>query len=286
MSNEIQTIARPGAVRLWARRALDIVWPRNCPFCSRPLADTEPGIVCPDCLASAKPIEPPFCRQCAAPFTGTVSGETFVCGHCQDLHFYFDRTVCACRTEGVVRDSILRFKYNREMHFGEHLVNWLLVAVHRWIDWREIDAIVPVPLHPRKLRQREFNQAEYLADGLSRALRGEVRRRSPDRAVWFGRREGETTAESGVTTGFNIPVVKRNLRRVKDTPTQTKLDAEARMKNLRDAFAVRDETVFKGKRLVILDDVFTTGATMDSCAKTMKSAGAREVIALAVARGV
>jgi ComF family protein len=170
------------------------------------------------------------------------------------LHFYFSRTICACRTEGVVRDSILRFKYNREMYFGRHLVDWLLVAAQRWIDWREIDAIVPVPLHSRKLRQREFNQAEYLAAGLSKVV--------------------------------NVPVLKWNLRRVKDTPTQTKLDAEARMKNLRDAFTVRDETALAGKRLVILDDVFTTGATMDSCARTMKSAGAREVIALAVARGV
>jgi len=183
-----------------------------------------------------------------------VTGEINVCGHCQDLHFYFSRTVAACRAEGIVRDSILRFKYNREMYFGPHLVNWLLIAAHRWIDWREIDAIVPVPLHPRKLRQREFNQAEYLADGLSRAL--------------------------------NVPVVKRNLRRIKDTATQTKLDAESRMKNLRDAFAVRDESTFAGKRLVILDDVFTTGATMDSCAKVLRGAGAKDVIALAVARGV
>jgi len=176
------------------------------------------------------------------------------CGHCQDLHLNFSRAVCACRTEGVVRDCILRFKYNREMYFGPPLVNWLVIAAQRWMDWREIDAIVPVPLHPRKQRQREFNQAEYLADGLSRAV--------------------------------GVPVLKRNLRRVKDTPTQTKLDAEARMKNLRDAFAARDGTAFKGKRLVILDDVFTTGATMDSCAKTMKSAGARDVTAMAVARGV
>jgi ComF family protein len=254
MPNHIQTAARPGAVRLWTRRALDLVWPRNCPFCSCPLADTDPGIVCPTCLSSAKLIEPPFCRQCASPFTGTVTGETFVCGYCQELRFYFSRTVCACRAEGVPRDCILRFKYNREMYFGPHLVDWLLHATQRWIDWREIDAIVPVPLHPRKQRHREFNQAEYLAAGLSKVL--------------------------------SVPVLKRNLRRVKDTSTQTKLGAEARMKNLRGAFAVRDETAFKGKRLVILDDVFTTGATMDSCAKTLRGAGAREVVALAVARGV
>jgi len=252
--NDCRSVARPGPARLWARRALDLVWPRNCPFCACPLSDTEPGIVCPTCLSSAKLIEPPFCRQCASPFAGTVTGDTFVCGYCQDLRFYFSRTVCACRAEGVPRDCILRFKYNREMYFGTHLVDWLLIAAQRWIDWREIDAIVPVPLHPRKLRQREFNQAEYLADGLSRALK--------------------------------VPALKRNVRRVKDTSTQTKLDAEARARNMHGAFAVHDATAFKGKRLVVLDDVFTTGATMDSCAKVLRGAGAREVIALAVARGV
>ena len=254
MPEQAQTPARPGAVQLWWRRACDIVWPRNCPFCSCPLSDVEPGIVCPDCLASAKLIEPPFCRQCASPFTGTVTGETFVCGYCQDLRFYFSRAVAACRAEGVVRDCILRFKYQREMYFGPHLVDWLQVAARRWIDWREVDAIVPVPLHSRKQRQREFNQSEYLADALGKVL--------------------------------NIPVVKRRLRRVKDTSTQTKLSAEARARNMRGAFAVRDETAFAGKRLVLLDDVFTTGATLDSCAKALRSAGAREVVALAVARGV
>jgi ComF family protein len=140
------------------------------------------------------------------------------------------------------------------MYFGPHLVNWLRIAARRWIDWREVDAIVPVPLHPRKQRQREFNQAEYLADALGRML--------------------------------NIPVVKRRLRRVKDTSTQTKFSAEARTKNMRGAFAVRDETAFNGKSLVLLDDVFTTGATLDSCAEQLRSAGAREVVALAIARGV
>jgi len=268
--------------------------------------------VCPDCLASAKLIEPPFCRQCASPFAGEVTGDTFVCGYCQDLKFYFSRTICACRAEGVPRDCILRFKYNREMYFGPHLVNWLLMAAQRWIDWGEIDGIVPVPLHPRKQRQREFNQAEYLADGLSRALaapRGTgVRRRSPDRAGWldrmvstvriggetFGHKEcgvGRPSHNAGAeqldsTTSFNVRVLKRGVRRVKDTSTQTKLDAEARARNMRDAFAVRNGTAFKGKRLVLLDDVFTTGATLNSCARTLRGAGAKDVIALAVARGV
>ena len=96
------------------------------------------------------------------------------------MRFHFSRAIAACRAEGVVRYCILRFKYQREMYFGPHLVDWLQVAAHRWIDWREVDAIVPVPLHPRKQRHREFNQAEYLADALGKALNVPVvKQRSP-----------------------------------------------------------------------------------------------------------
>lgn len=177
-----------------------------------------------------------------------------MCGYCQDLRFHFSRTVCACRAEGVVRDCILRFKYNREMYLGPHLVDWLVGAGRRWIDWHEVDGIVPVPLHPCKQRHREFNQAEYLVDGLSRT--------------------------------FDVPSIKGKVRRVKDTPTQTKLDADGRARNLRGAFVVPDPAVFEGKRLVLVDDVFTTGATLNSCAKVLRSGGAKEIVALTVARGV
>ena len=254
MHHQIETAVRPGGFRLWTRRALDIIYPRNCRICSDPLADIEPGVVCRACVASAKIIEPPFCQQCALPFAGTITGETFVCGYCQDLRFHFSRTVCACRAEGVVRDCILRFKYNREMYLGPHLVEWLVGAAQRWIDWRDIDGIVPVPLHPRKQRHREFNQAEYLATALARTVK--------------------------------VPALRGNLRRVKDTSTQTRLDAEARARNMHDAFTVRDADAFSGKRLVILDDVFTTGATMNSCAKMLRKSGAKDVVALAVARGI
>ena len=254
MRGQTEAPRRFGAVRLWARRAFDIVWPRNCRFCAEPIPDTETGVVCRGCLASAKLIEPPFCRQCALPFSGTVTDEPFVCGYCRDLRFHFSRTVSACRAEGVVRDCILRFKYNRELYYGPHLADWLIGAARQWIDWQEVDAIVPVPLHPRKQRHREFNQAEYLADALSRAV--------------------------------GVPSVKGKVRRVRDTSTQTKLDAEGRARNLRGAFAVRDSAIFQGQRLVLVDDVFTTGATLNSCAKVLWLGGAKEVVALTVARGV
>ena len=253
MSEQSQLTKWTTASGRWARRVVDLLYPRNCLFCSEPLEETEPGVACGGCLAAARPIEPPFCHQCALPFAGEIS-DTFVCGYCQDLHFHFSRTVCACRAEGVVRDCIHRFKYNREMYFGRHLSDWLLDAAQRWIDWRGMDLIVPVPLHPRKQREREFNQAEYLSRQCGKAV--------------------------------GVPVELANLRRVKDTVTQTALNAEQRARNLRDAFAVRKPERFSGKRVVLVDDVFTTGATLDSCARVLQSAGAMEVVALAVARGI
>ncbi len=237
----------------WAASIVDLVFPRNCQFCATPLAESERGVICAPCLATARMIEPPFCQRCSLPFDGAIS-EPFVCGYCHNLHFHFERAVCACRAEGIVRDSIHRFKYNRAMYFGPHLANWLVAAARQWVDWQTVDAIVPVPLHPRKKRHREFNQAEYLAAALGRSLA--------------------------------VPVWRGNLRRIKDTQTQTALDAAARRENLRNAFAVRRPEAFAGKQLVLVDDGFTTGATLDSCARLLRRAGAARVIALTVARGV
>ena len=248
----ISTRLAAGA-RRWVGPVLDLLYPRNCQFCTRPLAETERGVVCTDCLARVKCIEPPFCQRCALPFAGTVTSE-FECGYCRDLPFHFSRAVAGCRAEGIVRDCIHRFKYNQQMYFGPHLADWLVRAGQRWMQWEAVDAIVPVPLHPRKQRERQFNQAAVLAEAAGRAL--------------------------------GKPMLGRSLRRVRDTRTQTLLDAKARRANLRDAFVVRQPEAVRGRRLVLVDDVFTTGATLDACAKVLCRAGARDVIVLTVARGV
>ncbi|MEI6084691.1 MAG: ComF family protein [Verrucomicrobiota bacterium] len=235
----------------WVSRAVDLVYPRNCQFCETPLTEEQRGVICPVCLALAKPIEPPFCRRCALPFDGKLDDQ-IDCGYCQDLKFHFTRAFAACRAEGVVRDCIHRLKYDRQMFYVTHLAAWLAGAGQRWIDWTQVDAIVPVPLHPLKERSREFNQAEVLARELSRTV---------------GR-----------------PLLAKSVRRVKPTKTQTRLDAKSRRENMRGAFAARD--TLAGQRLVLVDDVFTTGATLDACANVLLSSGATNVIALTVARGV
>lgn len=234
------------------RAALDLIYPRNCQFCTGALREQERGVICPSCLALAKRIAPPFCRRCALPFAGQLDAQ-IECGYCQDLTFHFACAVAACRAEGLVRDCIHRFKYKRELYYGFHLAGWLIAAGREHIDWSAVDAIVPVPLHPRKQRDREFNQAELLARSLSRE--------------------------------FGKPVITNGVRRVKETLTQTKLDAAARRANLRAAFAAGRGPV-TGLRLVLVDDVFTTGATLDSCASLLCSQGAAAVLALTVARGI
>ena len=234
------------------RTALDLIYPRNCQFCTVPLLEQERGVICASCLALVKRIEPPFCRRCSLPFAGQLD-EQIECGYCKDVKFHFSRAVAACRAEGLVRDCIHRLKYKREMYYLPHLAGWLIEAGQARVNWQEVDAIVPVPLHPVKQREREFNQAELLARQLSRA--------------------------------FDKPVIVNGVRRVKETQTQTKLDAHARRANLRGAFAAGRGRV-TGLRFVLVDDVFTTGATLDSCASLLVSQGAAAVMALTVARGI
>ena len=234
------------------RTALDLIFPRNCQLCTMPLRDQDPGVICPSCAALAKRIESPFCYRCSLPFSGQIPAH-FVCGYCHDIPFHFSRAVAACRAEGVVRDCIHRLKYNRELYYLPHLVDWLVAAGHDHIDWTTIDAIVPVPLHSRKQRDREFNQAELLARHLSRV--------------------------------FKKPLINHAVRRVKETLTQTKLAAVERRMNLQAAFAAGRGRV-AGLRLVLVDDVFTTGATLDSCASLLVNQGATAVLALTVARGI
>lgn len=237
----------------WLGRAVDLVYPRNCQFCEIALDETERGVICGLCLGKVKFIAPPRCERCSLPFTGALP-DRFECGYCRDKEFAFDRAVCACRNEDLVLDAIHRFKYGQQMYFARHLTDWLTGMTRRQVDWSQVDAIVPVPLHPRKKRHRGFNQAEVLADALGQA--------------------------------FHVRVQRRALRRVKDTVTQTALDADGRARNLRDAFAAGRGAALAGQRLVLVDDVFTTGATLDACAKVLRAAGAERITVATVARGV
>ena len=154
----------------------------------------------------------------------------------------------------LVLDVIHRYKYQRALWFEPFLADLLVRAARPILAAEHWDMIVPVPLHPLKKREREFNQAERLA------------------------------ARLGAATG--IPVDTRVLRRVAPTRTQTLLTREQRAANVRNAFAVRPGCQLDSGRIIIVDDVLTTGATTSACARALQAAGAEEVCVWTVARGL
>jgi competence protein ComFC len=233
--------------------ALAFVFPEVCQICERERATTDEGFVCPTCWREVRFIKPPFCDRCGLPYPGEIT-QDFVCSNCHDLELHFSAARSAVTTGGPVLEAIHRYKYQRALWFEPFLADLLIRQAAPELAREPWDAIVPVPLHPTKEREREFNQAARLAVRLSAA------------------------------TG--IPARLQLLRRVLPTRTQTQLTREERAANVRHAFQFREVIRLEGQRLIVLDDVFTTGATTSACARRLRQAGASEVCVWTVARGL
>jgi ComF family protein len=236
------------------RRASDallgLLYPPHCAACG---ADTSPGEhLCGTCRKTVRTIERPFCEKCSEPFSGAIDG-AFTCSNCAGREFHFDHAVARHLSHGVVREFIHRFKYNRAIHLRTVLAEWLADTLEdERIRSTPADFLVPVPLHSARRREREFNQAEVLAQLLSQRA--------------------------------GIPLLAC-IRRTRYTTTQTKLDREQRMENLHGAFQVRQTSQVLDRHLLLVDDVFTTGSTVDECARVLRQAGAASVRVVTVARG-
>jgi competence protein ComFC len=225
-----------------------LFFPRHCAGCGGAIRS---GWLCGLCHDSLSVVRPPRCEACSQPYSGAL--ETFVCSNCRGRAFHFVCAVAVMQSRGVVRDLIHRFKYGGEMWLGGLLGDFLKQGLRdaRLRD-QAFDAVVPVPLHSLRKREREFNQAEVLGRELVRG------------------REWELCD---------------TLERVRYTVTQTHFDRRHRMRNLRDAFRMRAGAIVRDKSLLLVDDVLTTGSTLDECARVLLGAGARTVHALTVARG-
>jgi ComF family protein len=241
------------SVKTWINAGLAFVYPEVCQVCKQARATPEESFLCSECRTQARFIEPPFCERCGHPFQGAIT-TSFECSNCRELDLQFDRARSAVLARDSVLEAIHRYKYNRAMWFEGFLAELLIDRAGRELSCEEWDWLVPVPLHPTKQREREFNQAERLARRLSAA------------------------------TG--IPVNCGLLRRVEATKTQTLLSREERLANVRKAFAARSKVRLEGARIVVIDDVFTTGATTSACAAALRKAGATAVWVWTVARGI
>jgi ComF family protein len=232
-----------------ARGLVELAYPRYCQLCdSRDCPDATP-FICSRCLEGVRKIEGPACDRCGLPFDGFAVGE---CPHCRGMDWSFERAASGVRLRGPAREAIHRFKYRREVFWMELIGVWLRVAAAR-IDLSGTDLVAPVPLHRRREREREYNQSALLARHLARTLR--------------------------------LPVAEKLLRRLRDTPSQTGLEREDRFRNQEGAFGVRDASAAAKRTIVLVDDVWTTGATTEECAKILLQAGAKKVLVLTAARG-
>lgn len=253
-----QLCSRPVAERTanardWMDALLGFVYPSVCQLCNTGRATAAEGYVCVSCFQRVRFIKPPFCERCGLPFEGDLT-TSFECSNCRDMELHFTSARSAVIAKDVVLEAIHRYKYSRALWFEPFLAGLLISAAAAELKQSGWQRIVPVPLHPTKAREREFNQSQRLARQLSRA------------------------------TG--IPLNDRCLQRVQPTRTQTLLSRHERAANVRSAFAVSRRAQFAGERIVLIDDVFTTGATTNACARALRAAGAGEVCVWTVARGI
>ena len=226
--------------------------PSQCPCCGKFLDEGRQGF-CSKCLSEVRWIEPPFCSICGTPF---ISGEVedHPCGACVVQRKYFRMARALAAFEGSLQGAIHRWKYEGKTHLTPFFAEWMAEGLNRYWEVRSIDFLIPVPLHPQRLRERGFNQALLLAESLSRR------------------------------TG--IPALKTILKKKKPTLPQVNLSGVEREKGLRGAFHVAQREELLGKSVLLIDDVYTTGATVNECSKGLVKGGAERVDVLTLAHAI
>lgn len=225
---------------LW-RAAVDVVFPPGCVHCRGLVEDSPCRHLCARCAKQLEVARPPHCSVCGHPFYGELAGER-MCPHCEGLAPAFGEGRTAVLLKGPGRSLVHALKYHRALHVLEDIAR-IARSAPGLAEYVRGAALVPVPLHPRKQRERGYNQAELLADCLARVGGGGAR-------------------------------VAPLLRRAADTPSQTQFDRRARQRNLKNAFALAPRAAINpAQRHLLVDDVFTTGSTLNACALVLRRAG-------------
>lgn len=228
-----------------------LLYPKKCGACGMAV-DEQADRLCWDCRANVRAISGPMCDVCGDPVEGRFS-RRFVCRHCREAPPSFDVARSAILYDGAGAEVVQAFKYRGALWLEELLVDWLEACLETWLAGERPDYVVPVPLHPRRWRERGFNQAVLLAAGLA----------------W---RRGWRCC----------PAV---LKRIKPTLTQTRLTAPERLSNVAGAFRAAPVAELNGRTVLLVDDVMTTGATVSACAHALKAAGVSRVVVVTAARG-
>jgi len=232
---------------------IDLLFPPICHLCREYIPQAGAVKLCPECLAKTAPVPTPGCSCCGQPFESPL-GADHRCGPCITAPPPFSSARAALLFEGNTRELVHQFKYSKRTLLRRPL--GLLAAAYLDDFAREFaaDLIIPVPLHVKRLRQRGFNQALLL---------GEI----------FSQKWG-------------VPLSRNNLRRIRWTEPQVNLGAGERAANVKGAFALNDTEEVAGRKIFLVDDVYTTGSTVKECCRVLLKGGAAEIAVLTVARGI
>lgn len=225
----------------WLRGLRDVVFPPACVHCRSLVEDSPYRHLCTRCAREIAWVRPPHCLTCGHPFHGEVEGER-LCPHCVGLAPAFREGRTAVLLKGPARSLVHALKYHHGLHVLEDVAAIFRASDHLR-DWARDAVLVPVPLHPRRRRRRGYNQSALLAASLAEAAGGNAR-------------------------------VESLLRRVIHTASQTRHDRRTRRANLKNAFALAPgAAITPGQHYILIDDVFTTGSTLNSCALVLRRAG-------------
>jgi ComF family protein len=251
---------RPAQDRPFSRLGwvVDWLYPPRCRACGGRIHGPDCQYLCASCWAQIQLVSHPLCGVCGRPFL--AAGGDHLCGACftRAPHFLWARAwACYPRDhtdEDPLRKIVQKFKYGRKVSLGKPLGRLMTAGCAEFLSNREVDMIVAVPLHPKRLRWRGFNQSVLLAREVSRAYR--------------------------------IPLNLAVLTREKETRPQTELSEDERRSNVRGAFSVHGKEAIKGKKILLIDDVYTSGATVNECSRVLMQARAKEVGVLTLARAI
>lgn len=236
------------------RRCRDFAWimGKRCPVCGAVLEVLPRDLsLCPDCSRELQPRTGGFCGVCARIYA-LEDESTHLCYDCRNHSFSWQGMSFFSVYQGLLKELILRYKFSADLGLGNALGDLLLIAARRQ-PCDDMDSIIPVPVHSGRLRQRGFNQSLELARILGRRI--------------------------------NIQVETETLVKTRPTPPQSSMKRKLRLKSLKNVFAVKDDSL-KGKSVLLVDDIMTTGSTLEQCTRTLLLAGASEVRVVFLARAV
>lgn len=238
---------------------ISLLFPRRCPVCGD-IVQPEGALICPACVPKLSPVRQPTCRKCGKEVFGD---HIEYCMDCTRHRHSFESGAALLNYNDAARESMAAIKYRNKREYLDFYAQAIAFRHGKWMTRLQADALIPVPVHPARQRKRGFNQAEELAVRLSRL------------------------------TG--IPVLSNLLIRIRRTAPQKELNPAERMKNLQQAFAVSDayQHTFSQQnnpslipsRVILVDDIYTTGSTMECCTRILKQAGVREVYFITICIG-